>query len=447
MEAGLRGKHSLTQSCPRRIPLLFHLALKVSIVNAINPEPAVQWIHEQQESAVKQLIAWCDQNSWSMDRQNLVQMADTLATDFSSFGVQFDKLELPDLRLLGDSEQWDRAPTGPALVWHHHASAAKEKRVLLLIHYDTVYPAETEPTNCRFEHDPSSMQKRLVGPGVADAKGGIAVIALAVQAMLKFGLLDDIGLSILLNPDEEIGSTASAALIKDLCPEFGSAFVFEPSLPDGSLVANRKGSGNFSVIVRGKSAHAGRSPEMGRNAIVRLAQVIDQLQELHEPEAGITINVGRIDGGGPLNQVPDHATAQLNARVTDQDAQARVESGLKRLAEDFSGDGYVVKTLGEFHCPPKRVNDGIAGLQRIVERATVMAGQSPAGAPPQAPVQWQDTGGACDGSKLAAWGLPNIDTMGVRGGNLHSPDEFMIPDSLATSAIRTMFSVLLAAGG
>ena len=412
-------------------------------MNAINPEPAdrqiaAQWILTQQQSALRRLIAWCDQNSWSIDRQNLVRMADTLATDFASFGVQFDKVELPDLRLLSDCDRWDRAPTGPALVWHHNANLPKNKRVLLLIHYDTVYPSGAEPANCRFENDPSSMQQRLIGPGVADAKGGIAVIALAAQAMLKFGLIDDIGLSIMLNPDEEIGSTASASMMKDLCAQFGSAFVFEPSLPDGSLVANRKGSGNFSMTVRGKSAHAGRNPDMGRNAIVRLAQVIDSLQKLHQPDRGILINVGKIGGGGPLNRVPDHASAQLNARVTDKEAQSKVELELKRIAEKSSVDGYVVTTLGEFHCPPKRVDAGIERLQQIVERATVNAGQSP--------VQWQDTGGACDGSKLAAWELPNIDTMGVCGGNLHSSNEFMIPDSLATSAIRLMFSVLLAAG-
>lgn len=389
-----------------------------------------------------------------MDRQNLVRMSDTLVRDFASFGVGFEKVDLPDLRLLGDSEDWDCAPTGPALIWHHNAGVPKDKRVLLLIHYDTVYPPGTEPSKCQVVRDASSMQDRLidsqqdrlvgfqqdrlVGPGVADAKGGIAVIALATQALLKFGLLDNIGLSILLNPDEEIGSTASASMMKALSAEFASAFVFEPSLPDGSLVANRKGSGNFSLIVRGKSAHAGRNPEMGRNAIVRLAQVIDRLQQLHDPDCGITINVGQIGGGGPLNRVPDHATAKLNARVVDRDAQSKVESELQRIKEEFSGDGYVVKTLGEFHCPPKQIDAGIAGLQKVVQHAAEMAGQPS--------VQWQDTGGACDGSKLAAWGLPNIDTMGVCGGSLHSPDEFMIPESLANSAIKTMFSVLLAAG-
>ncbi|KAA1261369.1 Carboxypeptidase G2 precursor [Rubripirellula obstinata] len=403
----------------------------------MNTETATQWILDQQQPALERLMAWCDQNSWSMDQANLVQMADTLATDFASFGVEFERVDLPDLRLLGDSEDWDRAPTGPALLWHHHPGAAKAKRVLLMIHYDTVYPAGTEPSTCRLHQDPTSMQQRLVGPGVADAKGGIAVIALAVEAMLKFGLLDDIGLSILLNPDEEIGSTASAALIKELCPQFGSALLFEPSLPDGSLVANRKGSGNFSIVVRGKSAHAGRNPEMGRNAIVRLAEVIQRLQKHHHPSEGVTINVGNICGGGALNRVPDHATAKLNVRVIDRDAQLKVESELESIAEDFSGDGYVVKTLGEFHCPPKRVDARIGRIQQVVEKAASLAGQ-PA-------VRWQDTGGACDGSKLAAWGLPNIDTMGVCGGNLHSPDEFMIADSLATSAVQTMLSVLLAA--
>ncbi len=372
-----------------------------------------------------------------MDRSNLVQMADKLAQDFANLGIDFEKVDLPDLKLLGDREDWDRAPTGPALLWHHHASLPKSKRILLMIHYDTVYPAGTNPSKCRIDQDPTSMQQRLVGPGVADAKGGIAVIALATQAMLKFGLLDDIGLSILLNPDEEIGSTASAGIIKELCPQFGSALLFEPSLPDGSLVANRKGSGNFSIVVRGKSAHAGRNPETGRNAIVRLAQLIDYAQGLHRPNDGITVNFGKIGGGGALNRVPDYATAQLNVRATNPNAQLKFESELKRIGEKFSTDGYTVQTLGEFHCPPKLVSPAIARVQQWVEQATSLAGQPT--------VQWRDTGGACDGSKLAAWGLPNIDTMGVSGDHLHSPDEFMITSSLADSAIRTMLTVQLAA--
>jgi glutamate carboxypeptidase len=134
--------------------------------------------------------------------------------------------------------------------------------------------------------------------------------------------------------------------------------------------------------------------------------------------------------------VPDFAIAKLNVRVLDHQSQAKVEDLFQQMTGKESVDGYRVTTLGEFHCPPKLAAKPIQRLQQVVENANRLAGQ---------PVTWwQDTGGACDGSKLAAWGLPNIDTLGVRGGNLHSADEYMLPDSLAASAIRTLFSVLLA---
>ena len=408
-------------------------------------EDAATWIASQQETAIRQLIQWCDQNSWSHDCGNLNQMATRLAHDFAKAGIDFAVQPLPELKLLGKAEQWEREPTGPALIWHHHVQSPH--RILLLIHYDTVYEAGTEPATCTIKGD------RLIGPGVADAKGGIMVILLAVQAMLKFGLLDSespegLGLSIVLNPDEEIGSTASRDLLKQQCQTHQTAFVFEPSLPDGSLVAGRKGSGNFSVVVRGKSAHAGRDPDQGRNAIVRLAKVIQYLDKLHDPAGGITINVGNIDGGGPLNRVPDHAVAQFNVRVLDRKAQTQIETEITQISDAFSGEGYEVTTLGEFHCPPKQVDEGIRRLQVIVEKATMeqatmeQATIEKAGEANQQTVRWQDTGGACDGSKLAAWGLPNIDTMGVCGGNLHSPEEFMLIDSLTDAAIKTMRSIL-----
>ena len=415
-------------------------------MNRLHPNAfqAVQWILQQQQPAIDQLIRWSNQNSWSHDPTKLSEMAATLAEDFAKVGIEMQSVDLPKLRLLGDGDQWDRAATGPMLVWHHNEHLPKRQRVLLMIHYDTVYPPEHRPQMCELNVDTGSDSGsgtgsdsgRLIGPGVADAKGGIAVIGLAAAAMRKFGLLQDIGLSIVLNPDEEIGSSASAPLVKQLCSGFGGAFLFEPSLPDGSLVANRKGSGNFSILVRGKSAHAGRDPESGRNAIVKLAALIGQLQQSHDPDGGISINVGNIAGGGPLNQVPDFAIAKLNVRVLDHQAQAKVEDLFQQMTGKESVDGYRVTTLGEFHCPPKLAAKPIQRLQQVVENANRLAGQ---------PVTWwQDTGGACDGSKLAAWGLPNIDTLGVRGGNLHSADEYMLPDSLAASAIRTLFSVLLA---
>ncbi len=257
---------------------------------------AAAWIAEQVESSVDELTRWCDQNSWSFNPAGLRSMAAQLTDDFAGSGIEFDSHSLPDLKLLGDAEQWQRQETGPMLVWHHNPAAAK--RVLMMIHYDTVYPPNGQPNRC------TMVGHRLVGPGTADAKGGIAVIKLATRAIRKFALADSMGVSILLNPDEEVGSTASSVSLRELAPSFDHALVFEPTLPDGSMVANRKGSGNFVFVVRGIAAHAGRNPEEGRNAIVRLAHLIPEITRLHDPDVGVLVNLGRITGGGPLEPCP-----------------------------------------------------------------------------------------------------------------------------------------------
>ena len=378
---------------------------------------AATWMIRQSETHIDRLRSWCNQNSWSLDTPRLQSMADRLCEDFSLAGVEFEQIDLPALKLLGDEESWIEQPTGPALVWHHNKSASR--RLLLMIHYDTVYPFGSEPSKCQIDAG------NMIGPGTADAKGGIAVIALAVEAMLKFELADDAGVSILLNPDEEVGSTASREMMRQMASEFDAALLFEPTLPSGSLVAARKGSGNFSLVARGRSAHAGRNPDEGRNAIVHLSRMIEPLTALHDPDGGVLLNVGRIAGGGPLNRVPDHAVLQLNTRVVDQGLLERVEKTLADLAGEFTRDDYRVTLNGMFSSPPKPVTDEIVALQQLVESAGKKAGRE---------ITWQDTGGACDGCKLAAFGLPNIDTMGISGGNLHSPTEFCRIDTLVPAA-------------
>ncbi len=383
---------------------------------------------DSRDEAISRLVRWCDQNSWSLDADNLHAMSSIMRQDFASIGVDLTPIALPALRLLGDQKEWVRQPTGPALVWHHNDQATR--RLLLMIHYDTVYPSDSVPSRC------STKGTTLIGPGVADAKGGISVIAMAVEAILKFDLANDVGLSILLNPDEEVGSTASKSLMEELAPKFDAALLFEPPLPDGSLVAARKGSGNFSFVVRGKSSHAGRNPDQGRNAIVHLANLIPLLAKLHDPAGGTLLNVGNIQGGGPLNRVPDHAVVQFNVRVANPSAVERIKTDLSAVARQFNRGDYRVTLQGDFHCPPKIVDPATKQLQDRVGAAGAAAGRT---------IVWKDTGGACDGCKLAAMGLPNVDTLGVGGGSLHSPDEFcnlesMVPAALTVAAIVQNFA-------
>ncbi len=381
---------------------------------------ALRWVDRSRERMIDSVVRWCDCNSWSEDPPALREMAALLCRDFAELSLTFETLELPAYERLDAAGSLLKRETGPLLLWHHRAEA--QNRLLLMIHYDTVYPKESRPSRT-FIDEP---QRRLRGPGAADAKGGIAVIRYAVDAIRRYALEGDWGLSILLNPDEEIGSPSTATVLSDIVAGYRLALLFEPTLPGGELVANRKGSGNWGVAVRGRSAHAGRNPEDGRNAVVAAAWLACQIDRLGSGHSGLSVNVGRIEGGGPLNRVPDLATLHFNVRA---ESSEQMKSFLERLhqvrSEIATIDGIETQWFGGFHAPPKRLDSRFDELREAIERAGAKLGRE---------VRWRDTGGACDGSKLAALGLVNIDTMGPTGGHLHSPDEYVEVDSLVMAA-------------
>ena len=146
-----------------------------------------------------------------------------------------------------------------------------------------------------------------------------------------------------------------------------------------------------------------------------------------DPE--VTLNVGRVSGGTALNMVPDLAVGRVNVRVKTLEQAANVESDLKQLAARYdAAEGYSCQLHGQFTSPPKQLDSRAEQLQQRIERCGKSLGLN---------IQWRGTGGASDGNKFAAAGLPNIDTLGPRGGNIHSSDEYLIPESLVERAKLT----------
>ena len=377
----------------------------------LNKQSAAHWLESQQDAMVADLIFLASQNSGSYSLPGLLAMADNLANWMELAPAEFQRIELPAHAAM---------ETGPMLRWDFRPQSSR--RVLLMIHYDTVFGPDHAFQSCEL-----LSPILLRGPGVADAKGGIVVLRYALQAMIKFGLATDLGWTVLLNPDEEIGSHSSVALMQELAPQFDFGLLFEPALPSGALISQRKGSGNFSVTVHGHAAHAGRYFDRGRNAIAELSRIVSALDALNGQRAGTTINVGFVSGGGPVNVVPDHATAKLNVRAPDAESATWFEEQLKSIAFQSSArDGFSCEVTGSFTSPPKCINAAQLELMRAIESCSASLGLPP--------VQWQSTGGVCDGNKLAAAGLPNIDTLGPRGDGLHSNQECVQLDSLVEKA-------------
>jgi len=241
-----------------------------------------------------------------------------------------------------------------------------------------------------------------------------------------------------LNSDEEVGSLGSAELIASAAQGKRAALTYEPStLPDGTFAGARPGSGNFSFTVVGKSAHAGRNPQEGRNALVAAADLALRLKA--GMREGLSVNPAKIDGGGPNNVVPDLAVLRVNLRPSSRAdqivAQKLIDSSVAMVT---AGHDVHIHAHGHFARPPKPMTPALEALFGIVKQAGADLDQA---------VGWQATGGVCDGNNIAACGVPVIDTMGARGGSIHSMEEFLIVDSLAERAALSALTILRLAGG
>lgn len=305
---------------------------------------------------------------------------------------------------------------------HLHLRVRPQAPVQLLLtgHMDTVFAAD---------HPFQTLQWRepgvLNGPGTADMKAGISVILAALTALEASPLAARVGYDVMINSDEETGSHASAALIAELAAGKTAALTYEPALPDGTLAGARPGSGNFSITVHGLSAHAGRNPEQGRNALIAAADLALRLNALKSLE--LKVNPAKIDGGGPNNVVPDQAILRVNMRPSTPEAMVAAEVALRDTIANIQRDHDVHCHLhGGFNRPPKPLDAAATRLFELVRDCGAALGLPP--------ISWNATGGVCDGNNIAACGVPVVDTMGPRGGAIHSSDEFLIVDSLAERA-------------
>ncbi|WP_375403285.1 hydrolase [uncultured Sphingomonas sp.] len=372
-----------------------------------------------------QVLRWSAVNSGTGNLPGLATMAELLGDAFSA---------LPGELALVEPEPADRVEADGRVVAVEHGRHLRLSvrpdapvRMLFTGHMDTVYPADHP-----FQQVTERGDGTVGGPGTADMKGGLAVMLAALGAVEASPLGSRIGYDVMINSDEETGSLSSAPLIAELARGKVAALTYEPALPDGTLAGARGGTGNFSVAVEGRAAHAGRNPEDGRNALVAAADLTLKLAAA--ASAGLTVNPARIDGGGPNNVVPDRAVLRVNFRPVDADAARRARAAIDRAAADVAREhGVAVRVHGSFNRPPKPVDEGAAQLFALVGEAGAALG---------IPISARATGGVCDGNNIAAAGVPVIDTMGVRGGAIHSPDEFMIVDSLAERAALSAVTVL-----
>ena len=362
-----------------------------------------------------QVLDWAAVNSGTDNLAGLAVMAGRLSNAFSMLPGELSLLDPEPVETVGKDGRTVNRIHGRHLLLRVRPHAAR--RVLLTGHMDTVFAADHLFQRCDWLD-----VNTLRGPGTVDMKGGIALMLAALQAFERGQ--PALGYDVLINSDEETGSLSSASVLAELAAGKIAALTYEPALPGGAMARGRPGSGNFSAVIEGKSAHAGRNPEEGRNAIVAAADLA--LRLAHARRETLAINPAKIDGGGPNNLVPDLAILRFNMRPRHEsdgvDALGLIEKAIADVAREHD---LSIHLHGGFCRPPKPVSGGIERLFALVREAAMDLGHR---------LAWQDTGGVCDGNNIAACGIPVIDTMGACGGNIHSSGEYLLVDSLVERA-------------
>jgi glutamate carboxypeptidase len=372
----------------------------------------------REDVIVGRAIDWAGINSGSRNAAGLAVMLDRLEAEAQYLPAVVERIATGASTSVGDDG---------AVRTEIHADALRITarplapiQVVLTGHYDTVFPAESG-----FQTVSTRPDGALNGPGIADMKGGISVMLAALEAFETHPDREQVGWTVLLSPDEEIGSPASAPLLAELGARGHIGMTYEPALADGTLAGARKGSGNYHLIVSGKAAHAGRAFHEGANAVAGAAILAARLHALNGQHDGVTVNVAKISGGGPLNVVADNAVVRFNVRVPDKAASDWIEAAVQDIASELPFPGLVLHLLGGMTRAPKPMDASQTALFEAVRDTGALLGQT---------IAWKPSGGVCEGNNLHAAGLPNIDTLGVLGGDIHSDQEFAWPASFVERA-------------
>lgn len=369
-----------------------------------------------QAPMLEQVELWAATNSGTGNLTGLRTVSNLLADAFSA---------LPgEVTLVAPDPVENVSPDGAVRMIergkHLHARVRPEAPVQLLLtgHMDTVFAADHPFQTLKWLDDGV-----LNGPGTADMKGGLAVILSALRALEASPLAARIGYDVLINSDEETGSQASARLIAELAKGKVAALTYEPALPDGTLAGARPGSGNFSIVVHGRAAHAGLEPEKGVNSLVAAAELITHIATFGDPATATTVTPTVASAGTVDNVVPAEARVRVDVRVEQAGEKERIEGLFGSLAT--SVPGATIEVLGGINRPSMPASAS-AALFPVAVAAAAAAGLGE--------LRGVAVGGGSDGNFTAARGVPTLDGLGAVGGGAHADHEYVLVDTLVDRA-------------
>lgn len=289
--------------------------------------------------------------------------------------------------------------------------------VALIAHLDTVFKTDA-PRALKVNGE------RLEGPGVIDDKGGVALILALVKSPTTAPYLS--GIRVILNDDEETGSPASKAILKDLVKGFKAALLFEPGLPDGALVSAQSGIRWVELTVRGKAAHAGMEPEKGLNACVELAHKVVEIAKLADLKRGLSVSPGIIEGGSAPNVVCEAAKTTIDIRYIEPKDLETTLAAIEAIARKSHLKNALlgIETTAEIKIieeKPPLPPASSAALLEVARKAAMDVGLPP--------LKSAKVGYVSDGNQLAGTGVKVLVGLGPYGGGMHTAEEFMLVKS------------------
>ncbi len=376
------------------------------------------YFKERRDEIVATIRELVEIESPSDNKAAVDRIAEAVAHKFSQLGGNVD-VRVHPAKDFGNHLQIDFGFPGK--------SAAKP--LLLLGHYDTVYPLGTlAAMPCR------AVDNKLTGPGVLDMKSGIALMLHALAALQDWHKEDlhkeawhggwPRPVTVLLVSDEEVGSDSSRAITEALAKRAAAVLVLEPSYGrQGAVKTARKGVGDYLVKVTGKAAHAGLDFERGVNAILELARQIEKISGFTQLKKGLTVNVGVVSGGSRTNVVPAEASAQVDVRISRIKDAAGIDKKMRSL-RPFNRK-CKIEITGGINRPPMERTAGVAALYA---QAAAIARE----------LGWKlgeaAVGGGSDGNFTASLGIPTLDGLGAVGDGAHAPHEHILISELPRRA-------------
>ncbi|HWP44709.1 MAG TPA: M20 family metallopeptidase [Blastocatellia bacterium] len=357
-----------------------------------------------------EFIRWLvEQESMSREAEATRRIAESLAERLAEIGARIDLFNHPKygatLRACFDSA----API---------STREDPKQLLVVGHLDTVWPLGTLAARpFRIEDG------RAYGPGIFDMKAGVSIAAFACRAIKELGRATGRLVTLLMTCDEETGSHFSREIIEDEARRSHAALVLEPPIPGGTIKTGRKGVGEFELIIRGRSAHAGNDPRLGVSAITEMAHQILTINGMIDYERGTTLNVGVVRGGVLSNVVAAEAHASIDMRFRTVEEGERVVEMMRNLRPVLADA--VIEVRGGINRPPLQRTAEIGALfEHARSLASEIGYELKEGA----------VGGGSDGNFIAALGVPVLDGLGVDGAGAHAEHEHIIIEDIPRRA-------------